>query len=60
MLEHACANLERKVELIVDGNFVPLPPIEGLTVISIPFWGAGVRPWVDSAEFPQAVGDGMF
>ncbi|VDN42196.1 unnamed protein product [Gongylonema pulchrum] len=59
VLEHACASLHEKLELIVDGSLVPLPPIEGLTVINIPFWGAGVRPWTEM-ESPQAFGDGMY
>ncbi|KAM3725610.1 Diacylglycerol kinase epsilon [Dirofilaria immitis] len=59
VLEHACANLDRKIELTVDGIVIPLPPIEGLIVLNIPFWGAGVRPWVDLFS-PQAINDRKF
>ncbi|EFO21873.1 hypothetical protein LOAG_06609 [Loa loa] len=41
VLEHACANLDRKIGLTVDGIVIPLPPMEGLIVLNIPFWGAG-------------------
>ncbi|VDK62649.1 unnamed protein product [Onchocerca ochengi] len=59
VLEHACANLDRKIELTVDGTVIPLPPIEGLIILNIPFWGAGVRPWVDLFS-PQAIDDRKF
>uniref|UniRef100_A0A183I2M4 Diacylglycerol kinase n=1 Tax=Onchocerca flexuosa TaxID=387005 RepID=A0A183I2M4_9BILA len=59
VLEHACANLDRKIELTVDGIVIPLPPIEGLIILNIPFWGAGVRPWVDLFS-PQAIDDRKF
>lgn len=60
VLEHACADLEKKVELTVDGTVVKLPSVEGLTILNIPYWGAGVRPWGDPPEMPQAIDDGKF
>ncbi|VDD92758.1 unnamed protein product [Enterobius vermicularis] len=57
VLEHACAGLEKKIELTVDGRTVELPEIEGLVVLNIPFWGAGVRPWGESSDMPQAIDD---
>ncbi|VDN01973.1 unnamed protein product [Thelazia callipaeda] len=59
VLEHACANLNQKIELTVDGEIIPLPSIEGLTVLNIPFWGAGVRPCIDLFS-QQAIDDGKF
>lgn len=59
VLEHACAGLEKKIELTVDGRTVELPEIEGLVVLNIPFWGAGVRPWGESSDMPQAIDDGV-
>uniref|UniRef100_A0A0N5AD69 Diacylglycerol kinase n=1 Tax=Syphacia muris TaxID=451379 RepID=A0A0N5AD69_9BILA len=58
VLEHACAGLEKKIELTVDGKIVPLPEIEGLVFLNIPYWGAGVKPWGDSEDMPQAIDDG--
>ncbi|VDK45887.1 unnamed protein product [Anisakis simplex] len=57
VLEHACADLEQKVELTVDGVVVELPPLEGITILNIPYWGAGVRPWPDLPHMPQAISD---
>lgn len=57
VLEHACAYLDQKIELTVDGIIIPLPPVEGLTILNIPFWGAGVRPWINSSTCPQAFND---
>ncbi|VDM40492.1 unnamed protein product [Toxocara canis] len=57
VLEHACADLEKKIELTVDGVVIPLPALEGITVLNIPCWGAGVRPWPDLPDMPQAVSD---
>ncbi|VDM13563.1 unnamed protein product [Wuchereria bancrofti] len=59
VLEHACANLDRKIELTVDGIIIPLPSTEDLIFLNIPFWGAGVRPWVD-LFCPQAIDDRKF
>ncbi|KAL3982515.1 Diacylglycerol kinase accessory domain family protein [Acanthocheilonema viteae] len=59
VLEHSCANLDQKIELTVDSTVIPLPPIEGLIVLNIPFWGAGVRPWVNLFS-PQAIDDRKF
>uniref|UniRef100_F1KVS0 Diacylglycerol kinase n=1 Tax=Ascaris suum TaxID=6253 RepID=F1KVS0_ASCSU len=60
VLEHACADLEKKVELIVDGTIIELPPLEGITILNIPCWGAGVRPWPDLPDMPQSTDDKKF
>uniref|UniRef100_A0A0M3HRS9 Diacylglycerol kinase n=1 Tax=Ascaris lumbricoides TaxID=6252 RepID=A0A0M3HRS9_ASCLU len=60
VLEHACADLEKKVELIVDGTIIELPPLEGITILNIPCWGAGVRPWPDLPDMPQSTDDSKF
>ncbi|MFH4984494.1 hypothetical protein AB6A40_011203 [Gnathostoma spinigerum] len=60
LLEHSCANLEQKLEVCVDGNIIPLPSVEGLIILNIPSWGAGVRPWGKPADMPQYLNDQMF
>jgi diacylglycerol kinase (ATP) len=43
VLEHVCKDLNNKVELIIDERRVELPALEGIVVLNIPCWGAGVR-----------------
>merc|ERR1719481_35049 len=45
VLERQCQNLNRKLELFMDGKKIELPEIESVVILNIPFWGAGVRPW---------------
>lgn len=43
VLEHACKDLQNKVELFLDGKKIDLPELEGIVVLNIPYWGAGVK-----------------
>lgn len=45
VLERACRNLHNIVELRLDGRRMNLPDLEGITVLNIPYWGAGVKVW---------------
>ena len=45
VLERECQDLDRLLEVKLDGREVELPNLESLVVLNIPSWGAGVRPW---------------
>lgn len=45
VLERQCQNLNKKLNLFMDGKKIELPNIESVVVLNIPFWGAGVEPW---------------
>jgi diacylglycerol kinase (ATP) len=45
VLERECQDLDRILELEMDGHRIDLPNLESLVVLNIPSWGAGVRPW---------------
>lgn len=45
VLERQCQNLNKKIELYMDGKRIELPELESVVVLNIPYWGAGVRPW---------------
>ncbi|CAN7943260.1 unnamed protein product, partial [Ixodes pacificus] len=45
ILEKKCKNLHQKVRLWLDNEEVGLQELEAITVLNIPSWGAGVRPW---------------
>ncbi len=45
VLERECRDLDKILELSLDGERVELPNIESIVVLNIPCWGAGVRPW---------------
>ena len=64
VLERECQDLDRLLEVELDGERIELPNLESLVVLNIPSWGAGVRPWElgsggDSDEFnPPRIDDG--
>uniref|UniRef100_A0A914VCY2 Diacylglycerol kinase n=1 Tax=Plectus sambesii TaxID=2011161 RepID=A0A914VCY2_9BILA len=63
VLEHACKDLQDKVELFLDGKKIDLPPLEGIVVLNIPSWGGGVKVWQlgDASSWPeQRIDDGLF
>ncbi|KAL7648458.1 UNVERIFIED_CONTAM: hypothetical protein RMT77_000364 [Armadillidium vulgare] len=45
VLLNECKNLERRLELWMDGKKIKLPDMEALVILNIGCWGAGVRPW---------------
>lgn len=40
-----CRNLEKRLELFLDGKLVVLPELESVVILNIPSWGAGVDLW---------------
>jgi len=57
VLERQCQNLNKKLELHMDGKKIELPEIESVVILNIPYWGAGVMPWVlgtGHKDFPHA------
>ncbi|CAN7975751.1 unnamed protein product, partial [Ixodes persulcatus] len=63
ILEKKCKNLHQKVRLWLDNEEVGLQELEAITVLNIPSWGAGVRPWHMGAggqlAQPQRCDDGL-
>lgn len=45
-----CKNLERRLELFLDGKQIELPELESIVILNIPSWGAGVNLWSMSGE----------
>ncbi|XP_033117260.1 diacylglycerol kinase epsilon-like [Anneissia japonica] len=50
VLEQGCKNLQRKIELELDGQKVDLPDLEGIVVLNISSWGAGVELWKGTGQ----------
>nr|XP_030867454.2 diacylglycerol kinase epsilon isoform X1 [Gorilla gorilla gorilla] len=44
-LVQECKDLNKKVELELDGERVALPSLEGIIVLNIGYWGGGCRLW---------------
>lgn len=40
-----CKNLERRLEVYLDGNLVSLPELESVVILNISSWAAGVDLW---------------
>lgn len=40
-----CKNLEKKLDLYLDGRHVELPELESVVVMNISSWAAGVDLW---------------
>ncbi|KRX70093.1 Diacylglycerol kinase epsilon, partial [Trichinella sp. T6] len=60
VLERMCRNLHLHVELQLDDKLVELPELEGVVVLNIPCWGAGVKPWqMGKGGPPQLIDDGL-
>ncbi|OUC47857.1 diacylglycerol kinase accessory domain protein [Trichinella nativa] len=60
VLERMCRNLHLHVELQLDNKLVELPELEGVVVLNIPCWGAGVKPWqMGKGGPPQLIDDGL-
>ncbi|XP_044759785.1 diacylglycerol kinase epsilon [Coccinella septempunctata] len=58
-----CKNLEKRLDLYIDGKLVELPELESIVVLNIPSWGAGVNLWnlsnVSSGYRHQSFKDGL-
>ncbi|KAL1230191.1 Diacylglycerol kinase epsilon [Trichinella pseudospiralis] len=60
VLERMCRNLHMHIELQLDDKPVELPELEGVVVLNIPCWGAGVKPWqMGKGGPPQLINDGL-
>ncbi|XP_012256504.2 diacylglycerol kinase epsilon [Athalia rosae] len=45
VVERECRDLDKKLELYLDGRKVELPSLESIVILNIPSWGAGVDLW---------------
>ncbi|XP_046406232.1 diacylglycerol kinase epsilon, partial [Ischnura elegans] len=45
VMEHGCRDLDKQLEVYIDGKLAVLPPVEALVILNIQSWGGGVRPW---------------
>ncbi|XP_024940826.1 diacylglycerol kinase epsilon isoform X2 [Cephus cinctus] len=45
VMERECKDLDRRLEVYLDGKQVELPSIESIVILNIPSWGAGVNLW---------------
>ncbi|XP_053994936.1 diacylglycerol kinase epsilon [Hylaeus anthracinus] len=45
VVERECKDLDKNVELYLDDKKVDLPSIEGIVILNIPSWAAGVNLW---------------
>lgn len=62
LTRHSMTNLQDRIEIIVDGEQVNLPSIEGVAVNNINSWGGGSDPWGkdrDEKFAPQRFNDGL-
>ncbi|KAA0713134.1 Diacylglycerol kinase epsilon [Triplophysa tibetana] len=61
-LVQECKDLDKKIELELDGERVTLPSLEGIIVCNIGYWGGGCRLWEgmgDEPYPPTRVDDGL-
>ncbi|XP_069808103.1 diacylglycerol kinase epsilon [Dendropsophus ebraccatus] len=51
-LVQECKDLDKKVELELDGEKISLPNLEGIVVLNIGYWGGGCRLWEGMGDEP--------
>ncbi|NP_001087580.1 diacylglycerol kinase epsilon S homeolog [Xenopus laevis] len=51
-LVQECKDLNKKVELELDGERIDLPNLEGIVVLNIGYWGGGCRLWEGMGDEP--------
>ncbi|KAG7268154.1 hypothetical protein CRUP_023698 [Coryphaenoides rupestris] len=51
-LVQECKDLDKRIELELDGERVPLPSLEGIIVCNIGYWGGGCRLWEGMGDEP--------
>ncbi|XP_075436008.1 diacylglycerol kinase epsilon isoform X2 [Ascaphus truei] len=51
-LVQECKDLNKKVELELDGERIELPNLEGIVVLNIGYWGGGCRLWEGMGDEP--------
>ncbi|XP_061686638.1 diacylglycerol kinase epsilon [Syngnathoides biaculeatus] len=53
-LVQECKDLDKRIELELDGERVSLPSLEGIIVCNIGYWGGGCRLWEGMGDEPCA------
>lgn len=56
VVERECKDLDKHLEVYLDGQKVDLPSIESVVVLNIPSWAAGVNLWNIGLEDHNEVG----
>ncbi|XP_074098663.1 diacylglycerol kinase epsilon [Cotesia typhae] len=56
VVERECKDLDKRIEVYLDGKQVDLPSTESIVVLNIPFWGAGVKLWELGLQGNEGVG----
>ncbi|XP_050776686.1 diacylglycerol kinase epsilon isoform X2 [Gopherus flavomarginatus] len=51
-LVQECKDLNKKIELELDGERIDLPNLEGIIVLNIGYWGGGCRLWEGMGDEP--------
>lgn len=49
-VERECKDLDKQMEVYLDGEKMDLPSMEGIVILNIPFWAAGVDVWNIGSE----------
>ncbi|MEE6526749.1 hypothetical protein FKM82_027565, partial [Ascaphus truei] len=50
LLQRTYKNLEQKVQLECDGQYIPLPSLQGIAVLNIPSYAGGTNFWGGTKE----------
>uniref|UniRef100_A0ACB8FJ50 Uncharacterized protein n=1 Tax=Sphaerodactylus townsendi TaxID=933632 RepID=A0ACB8FJ50_9SAUR len=50
LLQRTYKNLEQKVQLECDGQYIPLPSLQGIAVLNIPSYAGGINFWGGTKE----------
>uniref|UniRef100_A0A8C9R8A7 Diacylglycerol kinase n=1 Tax=Scleropages formosus TaxID=113540 RepID=A0A8C9R8A7_SCLFO len=58
-LVQECKDLDKRIELELDGERVNLPSLEGIIVCNIGYWGGGCRLWEGMGDEPCPLDDGL-
>lgn len=45
VVERECKDLDKNIEVYLDNKKVDLPSVEGIVILNIPSWAAGVNLW---------------
>lgn len=50
LLQRSYKNLEQRVQLECDGQYIPLPSLQGIAVLNIPSYAGGTNFWGGTKE----------
>ncbi|XP_034933931.1 diacylglycerol kinase epsilon [Chelonus insularis] len=56
VVERECKDLDKRIEVYLDGKRAELPSSEGVVILNIPCWGAGVKLWELGLQGNDGVG----